>query len=74
MKLCTASILVLSLLGCSPSSSSEITGPAYVIDGDTVVVGTTHVGLKGVDAAELGTELGEQSRRVPATHPDRGGP
>jgi endonuclease YncB( thermonuclease family) len=35
-----------------------------VIDGDTVVVGTTHVRLKGVDAAELDNPLGEHARQV----------
>ena len=39
-----------------------ITGPARVIDGDTVVVGGTHVRLKGVDAAERGTERGAPCR------------
>ena len=41
-----------------------ISGPARVIDGDTVVVGDTRVRLKGVDAAELGTARGENARRV----------
>jgi micrococcal nuclease len=41
-----------------------VTGPARVIDGDTVVVAGTTVRLKGVDAAELGTALGENARRV----------
>ena len=41
-----------------------ISGPSFVIDGDTVVVGTTHVRLKGVDAAEMDTALGQYSRQV----------
>jgi endonuclease YncB( thermonuclease family) len=41
-----------------------VSGPARVIDGDTVVVAGTHVRLKGVDAAELGTPLGEEARQV----------
>ena len=36
-----------------------VVGPARVIDGDTVVVAGTTVRLKGVDAAERGTERGE---------------
>ena len=44
--------------------SQVVTGPAVVIDGDTVVVSGTTVRLKGVDAAELGTALGENARRV----------
>ena len=42
----------------------EVTGPARVIDGDTVVVAGTTVRLKGVDAAERGTERGENARRL----------
>jgi endonuclease YncB( thermonuclease family) len=41
-----------------------VSGPARVIDGDTVVVNGTTVRLKGVDAAELGTERGEAARRA----------
>ena len=41
-----------------------ISGPARVIDGDTVVVGDIHVRLKGVDAAEMNSELGQHSREV----------
>ena len=41
-----------------------ISGPARVIDGDTVVVGGVHVRLKGVDAAERGTERGDDATQV----------
>ena len=44
-----------------------IKGPARVIDGDTIVVGSTHVRLNGVDAAELGTARGENARAMIAT-------
>jgi endonuclease YncB( thermonuclease family) len=37
------------------AAAATISGPARVIDGDTVVVAGTTVRLKGVDAAELGT-------------------
>ena len=43
---------------------SSISGPAHVLDGDTVVVGGITVRLKGVDAPELGTALGEIARSV----------
>jgi endonuclease YncB( thermonuclease family) len=43
---------------------TTISGSARVVDGDTVVVAGTTVRLKGVDAAELGTERGENARRV----------
>ena len=48
----------------STTALPTISGPARVIDGDTVVVAGIHVRLKGVDAAELGTERGENARRV----------
>jgi endonuclease YncB( thermonuclease family) len=48
------------------TAAATIGGPARVIDGDTVVVAGTRVRLKGVDAAELGTERGENARRVMA--------
>ena len=44
--------------------TATLTGPAHVIDGDTVVVTGTTVRLKGVDAAELRTPLGENAKRV----------
>ena len=50
----------------STTAAPTISGPARVIDGDTVVVGDTRVRLKGVDAAELGTARGESARRVMA--------
>ena len=55
-------------LATAPSTTAALTisGPARVIDGDTVVVGDTRVRLKGVDAAELGTARGESARRVMA--------
>jgi len=45
-------------------TAATISGPARVIDGDTVVVAGTTVRLKGVDAAELGTVLGEIAKRA----------
>jgi endonuclease YncB( thermonuclease family) len=45
-------------------SSTTVSGPTRVIDGDTVVVAGTRVRLKGVDAAELGTARGESARRA----------
>ena len=45
-----------------PALAAEVSGPARVIDGDTVVVGSTHVRLKGVDAAELNTAFGQLAR------------
>jgi micrococcal nuclease len=42
--------------------SNSVEGVARVIDGDTVAVGTIHVRLKGVDAAEMDTETGRAAR------------
>ena len=53
--------------GASATAAPTISGPARVIDGDTVVVAGTTVRLKGVDAAELGTARGENARRVMVT-------
>jgi endonuclease YncB( thermonuclease family) len=44
----------------STTAAPTISGPARVIDGDTVVV----AGLKGIDAAEVGTARGESARRA----------
>ena len=55
------------LIACLTPAVAEplsITGPARVVDGDTVVVAGTHVRLKGLDAAERGTPLGEQAKQV----------
>jgi endonuclease YncB( thermonuclease family) len=56
------------LLGlCSAASDagqSTITGSSRVIDGDTVSVNNIHVRLKGVDAAERGTPLGDDATQV----------
>ena len=45
-------------------TTATISGPARVIDGDTLVVAGTTVRLKGVDAAKLGTARGENARRA----------
>ena len=37
----------------SVEAVQTISGPAYTIDGDTIVVGTVHVRLNGVDAPEV---------------------
>ena len=40
---------LVAVAGAHAFASATITGPARVIDGDTVVVSSTHVRLKGVD-------------------------
>jgi len=44
--------------------TTTISGPARVVDGDTIVVAGTTVRLKGVDVAELGTARGENAKRA----------
>ena len=53
-------------IAASTTAAPTISGPARVIDGDTVVVAGTTGRLKGVDAAELGTARGESARRAMA--------
>ncbi|MGO4451025.1 thermonuclease family protein [Phyllobacterium sp. TAF24] len=48
-----------------PRDEQEITGKAYVIDGDTIVLTGKHIRLKGIDAPELAQRCGE----VPADYP-----
>jgi endonuclease YncB( thermonuclease family) len=60
--------LAVVMSGLAPAANPlTISGPSRVIDGDTVVVGDTHVRLKGVDAAELRTDLGEAAKIVMQT-------
>ena len=43
---------------------SSITGPAYVIDGDTIVVDRYHVRIAGVDAEELNEPNGLKAKAM----------
>ena len=65
--LATAASTTAAPTTAASTTAATISGPARVIDGDTVVVAGTTVRLKGVDAAELGTARGENARRVMAT-------
>ena len=60
----TLSLAIAGLATVAMADPLTVSGPARVLDGDTVIVGTTHVRLKGVDAAERGTERGEDARAV----------
>lgn len=44
--------VALLILAASPALSAEVTGPAKVVDGDTVQVGTHRIRLQGMDAPE----------------------
>ena len=61
---CTLSFAIDCLATVAMADPLTVSGPARVLDGDTVIVGTTHVRLKGVDVAERGTERGEDARVV----------
>ncbi len=45
-------LLLLTLLGCT-APTDTLHGPATVIDGDSLTIGTTEVRLWGIDAVEL---------------------
>lgn len=57
-------LVALSLVVVTPALADMqvISGPSYVVDGDTVDVGNTRVRLKGVDASERRTARGEVAR------------
>jgi endonuclease YncB( thermonuclease family) len=60
---CAALALTYALAAPTPTAAqATVTGPARVIDGDTIAIGTTRVRLQGVDAAELGTARGAAAR------------
>ncbi|MBC2885001.1 thermonuclease family protein [Ochrobactrum sp. CM-21-5] len=53
-------LLLFSILGAAivylpvnRQPRESLTGPVYVIDGDTVVLGKIHIRLKGIDAPEM---------------------
>ena len=51
MKLCTASILFLTLIH-SPAFGAKISGYPRIVDGDTVEIAQTKIRLSGIDAPE----------------------
>ena len=57
--------LAASILASSPVSAQEVlSGPAEVIDGDTIKIATTTIRLNGIDAPEMDQALGNWSRIV----------
>lgn len=40
-----------------------LSGPAHVVDGDTIDIGQTRVRIWGIDAPEMNTAAGKRSRR-----------
>ena len=45
-------LLIICLLFSAAAARAELSGPARVIDGDTVQIGATHIRLHGIDAPE----------------------
>lgn len=45
-------ILIFCLLLCAGSAQADLSGPARVIDGDTLLVGQTRIRMHGIDAPE----------------------
>src|SRR5512132_941539 len=44
---------IVALLALSHAAQADVTGPATVIDGDTLVIAGERVRLQGIDAPEL---------------------
>lgn len=49
---------------CDPGWAGEASGPARVIDGDTLVIGDTTIRLHGIDAAETRQRCVTQDRKI----------
>jgi len=46
-------VALIAYLPLQTPTKGALTGPVYVIDGDTVVLGKIHIRLKGIDAPEM---------------------
>jgi endonuclease YncB( thermonuclease family) len=46
------------------SEPSTLTGPPFVIDGDTLVINSTHIRLWGIDAPEMHQPFGPQAKQM----------
>jgi endonuclease YncB( thermonuclease family) len=53
---CTLGLVLACLATAATADPLVVSGPAIVLDADTVIVGNTRVRLKGVDAAERGED------------------
>ena len=51
-----AALCVVALLALGQVARADVTGPATVIDGDTIVVAGERIRLQGIDAPELRQE------------------
>ena len=48
--------------GAYPNPVSEIRGPCYVVDGDTIVIGGQNIRLSGIDAPEMDHPYGRNAK------------
>ncbi|MBA4033535.1 MAG: hypothetical protein C0480_02870 [Bradyrhizobium sp.] len=62
-----AIIVIIAASTAAAASFTTISGPSRVLDGDTVAVGNIIIRLKGVDAPERSTDLGEAATTVMKT-------
>ena len=53
------SALFFALTGAAVAAEATLTGPAAIVDGDTVQIGGVKVRFKGVSAPERGTQEGK---------------
>ena len=60
----TLSFAIACLATAAMADPLTVSGHAHVVDGDTVDVAGVRVRLKGVDAAERGTERGDDATQI----------
>ena len=61
---CALSFAIACLTTVAMADPLTVSGHAHVVDGDTVDVAGVRVRLKGVDAAERGTERGDDATQI----------
>ena len=54
---------ILAVVLITSSALADITGPATVVDGDTIKIDGTSIRLHGIDAPETRSGVGRDNRR-----------
>ena len=57
-------VLILLLRDAGADAPSQVIGPARVIDGDTLHIGSHRIRLFGINAPEVGSVAGEEATRL----------